>query len=75
MTNEYSADSVGASVSVLQVGSAIAARVAPEARAIGSAIRVCFPGYALWKTPGKFCRQAEPDEISQIAPLDVVLPT
>jgi hypothetical protein len=46
-------------------------------------ILVCFLGYVLWKTLGQFCRQAglgdEPrkvfDEISQIALVDVVLPT
>jgi transposase len=46
-------------------------------------ILVCFLGYVLWKTLGQFCRQAELgdeprkvfDEISQIALVDVVLPT
>jgi transposase len=46
-------------------------------------ILVCFLGYVLWKRLGQFCRQAgigdEPrkvfDEISQIALVDVVLPT
>jgi hypothetical protein len=46
-------------------------------------ILVCFLGYVLWKTLGQFCRRAglgdEPrkvfQEISQIALVDVVLPT